>query len=203
MACLFSPLPKQQYDIIYADPPWHYTGKQHSGGRRADSYGAATYYPTLKLSELKELPVQSICQKNCLLFLWTTGTHIGEAIELGQHWGFVYTTIAFVWDKQRPNAGYHTLPQCEYVLLLKRGRRPDNQSTTPRQLVSEKRGRHSAKPDSVRCMIEQMYPYANRIELFSRQIVPGWDAWGNDVNIVSTKNKTLSETLAFTRWTRR
>jgi 16S rRNA G966 N2-methylase RsmD len=27
----FPPLPNKKYDIIYADPPWHYNGKMMSG----------------------------------------------------------------------------------------------------------------------------------------------------------------------------
>lgn len=36
---------------------------------------------------------------DCLLFMWTTGPQMANAIELGEAWGFEYKTIAFVWDK--------------------------------------------------------------------------------------------------------
>ena len=50
-----------------------------------------------------------------------------------------------------------------------------------RQLVSSPRGPHSAKPEEVRRRIEQMFPEQNKIELFARIKVPGWDHWGNGV----------------------
>lgn len=40
---------------------------------------------------------------------------------------------------------------------------------------------HSQKPDIVRVRIEQMYPDADRIELFCRFPADGWDVWGRGV----------------------
>jgi N6-adenosine-specific RNA methylase IME4 len=39
---------------------------------------------------------------------------------------------------------------------------------------------HSAKPPEMRRMIERISPL-ERIELFARERVPGWDAFGNEV----------------------
>jgi N6-adenosine-specific RNA methylase IME4 len=41
---------------------------------------------------------------------------------------------------------------------------------------------HSAKPETVRQRIEQMYPDLRKLELFGRSLVPGWDVVGNDVS---------------------
>ena len=35
--------------------------------------------------------------------------------------------------------------------------------------------------ESLRKRIELMFPTQNKIELFSRDITPGWDVWGNEV----------------------
>lgn len=40
---------------------------------------------------------------------------------------------------------------------------------------------HSAKPDETRRRIVELMGDVPRIELFARQRVPGWDAWGDEV----------------------
>lgn len=42
------------------------------------------------------------------------------------------------------------------------------------------KGRHSQKPEEMRRMIEKV-SYPPFIELFARERVEGWDAWGNEV----------------------
>ena len=44
------PFPNKKYNIIYADPPWSYSDSGCSGA-------AAEQYPTMKIDELNELPV--------------------------------------------------------------------------------------------------------------------------------------------------
>ena len=43
-------------------------------------------------------------------------------------------------------------------------------------------GEHSAKPIEVRDRIVRLMGDVPRIELFARDHVPGWEAWGNDVH---------------------
>lgn len=40
---------------------------------------------------------------------------------------------------------------------------------------------HSAKPDETRHRIVELLGDVPRIELFARQRVPGWDAWGDEI----------------------
>lgn len=183
-------LPTKKYDIIYADPPWDYGGKMQydkscikSENNNFDKkifISAANFqYPTIKLDKLKQLNVSSISSENCLLFLWTTGPHMANAIILGTSWGFEYKTIAFVWDKQVHNPGRYTLSQTEFVLVFKKGKIP-----TPRgarnikQLVSFHRSKHSEKPDIIINEITKMFPEQKKIELFARKSFDGWDSWG-------------------------
>ena len=50
-----------------------------------------------------------------------------------------------------------------------------------RQFLSEKRTNHSVKPNEIRNRIYQMFPTQNKIELFARQKINGWDTFGNEV----------------------
>ncbi len=184
---LFPPLPVGLYQIIYADPPWDYKGQlQHSGPSGGDSGGAQRHYSTVKLADLKQLKVGDIAAKDSLLFMWATNPHLDQAIELGKAWGFAWGTVAFVWDKQRVNPGFYTMSQCELCLVFKRGRIPRPRGArNVRQLVSEPRQAHSAKPDEVRERINAMFPKTSKIELFARAgngthslSTGNWELWG-------------------------
>ena len=184
-AVQFPPLPKRKFAIIYADPPWDYKGQlQHNGAGGNDSGGAARHYPTVTLADLCTLPVASIAEEDCLLFMWSTSPHLDQAITLGKAWGFDWATVAFVWHKQRTNPGFYTMSQCELCLVFKHGKIPTPRGArNARQFVdgfvSEARGKHSAKPDEVRRRIEAMFPAQSKIELFARHgEIANWTLWG-------------------------
>ena len=172
-----------KYEILYADPPWDYKGqRQHNGKGGKDTGGAIKHYPTMTLKELKKMDIGSICAENCLLFMWSSSPHLDQAISLMKAWGFSWATVGFVWDKQRVNPGFYTMSQCELCLIGKRGKIPKPRGARNiRQLVSELRGTHSTKPAEVRKRIELMFPTQNKVELFSRHVIAGWDAWGNEI----------------------
>lgn len=205
---LYPKLPSKKYQVIYADPPWDYGGKMqydkttikgsNEGFEKKIFISSSSFkYPTLKLSQLKELDVPSICDEDCLLFLWTTGPQFANSIELGKAWGFEYKTVAFVWDKMIHNPGRYTLSQTEFVLAFKKGRFPQPRGARNiRQMISVPRGKHSEKPVEVIDGISKMFPQQLKIELFARQNHIGWDTWGLEVpnsNIEITTDISPSE----------
>lgn len=175
------------YEVVYADPPWDYNGKSQHANRTDPVASVNSHYNTMTCEQLKKLNVRGILDYNAILFLWTSSPHLPQALEVMKAWGFEYKTVAFVWDKQKVNPGYYTMSQCELCLVGKRGRFPDDRgSRNERQLVSEMRGRHSAKPIEVRRRIERMFPTQKKIELFARERAEGWDAWGNEIQSTIT-----------------
>lgn len=195
----FPKLPNKRFDVIYADPPWHYRGKlQFDGSSKSKEdidlsknifISTSDFkYPTLRTSEMMRLPVNEISKDDCLLFMWTTNPHLAQAIELGKAWGFEYKTVAFVWNKMNHNPGQYTLSYCELCLLFKRGRIPKPRGArNVKQLVSSPRRKHSQKPREVMQGIERMFPAQERIELFARSKVDGWSSWGLDMIIEGDK----------------
>ena len=183
-------LPNTKFDIIYADPPWHYNGKlqfdKSSKGQESLDPSKNIFistpgfkYPTLKTEKLKQIPIENIAANDCLLFMWTSNPHLAQAIELGKAWGFEYRTVAFVWDKGMHNPGKYTLSYCELCLLFKHGKIPmPRGARNVKQLVRVPRGKHSEKPKEVMDGIEAMFPQQKRIELFAREEVKGWKNWG-------------------------
>ncbi len=181
---MFPALPKDRYSVILCDPPWDYgeNRTQHNGKGGKSTGGAVSHYPTVTTDDLKGLDIGSICEPDCLLFMWVTNPHLDQGLDLLKAWGFQYATVAFVWDKQRVNPGFYTMSQCELCIVGKRGKIPTPRgSRNERQFVSAMRGTHSAKPAEVRARIERMFPAHKKLELFARERVPGWSSWGNEI----------------------
>ena len=70
-------LPEKKYEIIYADPPWHYRDSASAGKR-----GAVYKYPCMKTKDIAALPVQEIASENCVLFLWSTMPQLEAALSV-------------------------------------------------------------------------------------------------------------------------
>ena len=180
---MFPPFPSERFSIVYADPPWDYKGQlQHTGAGGRDSGGAVRHYPTVKTKDLKNLPVWEIVEEDCLLFMWATSPHLDQAIDLGKAWGFEWGTIAFVWNKGKANPGFYTMSENEICLVFKRGKIPSPRGArNVRQTIFHPRSKHSRKPEEARHRIGLMFPEQRKIELFAREEVEGWTAWGIDV----------------------
>ncbi|MGP2882428.1 MT-A70 family methyltransferase [Serratia marcescens] len=86
------------YQLIYADPPWDYKNRVSNGA-------ATKKYPTMKIEDIKRLPIWSIAAPDCILAMWYTSTHVDEACKLAEAWGFsVRTMKAFTWVKLNQHA---------------------------------------------------------------------------------------------------
>ena len=169
------------YQIIYADPPWECSTQNVAKISYIKNSGSY-HYNSMGLKDICELPVNKITDNDSLLYLWARSPALDWALKVGIAWGFKYSTVAFVWDKQRIIPSYYTPSQVELCLVFKKGRIPTPKgSTKEHQFLSEKRRRHSQKPDTIRDRITNMFPTQNKIELFARRKVEGWDCWGNEV----------------------
>ena len=174
---------KKKYNIIYADPPWHF---QNWNNDKAQT-NPIHHYPTMTMKEIKELPVGDIADKDCILFMWVIDSMLPEALEVIKRWGFKYKTVAFTWIKENKKSdgyftgmGYWTRCNPEQCLLATKGK-PKRLSKSVRQLTINKIQNHSKKPDCVRNKIIELCGDLPKIELFARQRVKGWDCWGNEV----------------------
>ena len=169
----------KKYNIIYADPPWRYDNKRVRGG-------AEKHYRTMGMAEICALPVADICAEDCTLFLWATFPQFPEVLRVMESWGFRYKTVAFVWLKQNRKSpgwfyglGFWTRGNAEVCLLGVKGH-PKRRSARVQFIISPLET-HSKKPDEAREKIVELMGDLPRAELFARQRVSGWDAWGNEV----------------------
>lgn len=178
--------PGKKYGIIYADPPWHYRDKASSGKR-----GVCFKYEVQSHDWVCNLPVKTISDTDCILFLWITMPKLNEVMEVIESWGFKYKTCAFTWvkkNRKKPTwfmgMGSWTRANTELCLLATKGN-PRRVSASVLSVIDSPLERHSKKPDIIRDKIVELCGDLPRIELFAREKVPDWDYWGNDVGVSS------------------
>ena len=136
-------------------------------------------------------PVRKITGGGAVLFLWATFPNIAEALRVMQAWGFAYKTAAFVWVKKNRKSGtnfwgmgQYTRANAEVCLIgISKGFKAGEKIKSHRvhQIVEAPFDGHSKKPDIVRERIVELMGNVPRIELFARDRVPGWDAWGDEL----------------------
>jgi len=184
----------KKYQIIYADPPWE-CSTQNVAKKSFIKRQGSFHYNSMKLEDICNLSVQKITDCNALLFLWVRSPALDWGLELGKCWGFKYSTVAFVWDKQRILPSFYTPSQIEICLVFKKGKIPRPRgSTKEHQFLSEKRTSHSKKPNTIRNRISNMFPFQNKIELFACQKTEGWTSIGNKIDGVDIK-ESLSKLI--------
>ena len=171
-------LPDKKYKVIYSDPPWRL--QNASTIMYKCDKPIENKYKTMSKEEIESLPVGDIADENCSLFLWTTHTFLEDALAVMQKWGFKYH-CCITWDKKSGFSmwGFHR--RTELCLYGYKGKININQkgSFIP-TIITEKKRKHSQKPDLMRKLIEEHTPQP-RIELFARQKYDGWDSWGDEL----------------------
>lgn len=171
-----------KYGAIAADPPWGFKNYSAKGERK----NANQHYRCLPTEEIMAWSVGHLAKPDSALFLWATGPMLPDALRVMEAWGFTYKAMAFVWAKRssRDRAwhfglGYWTRANAEICLLGTLGRPKRLSAGVPQLIVAPVR-EHSRKPDEAYKRIERLVagPY---LDLCSREIRPGWDAFGDEV----------------------
>ena len=165
-----------QYDVIYADPPWTFQTYSVRGRGR----GPEARYDCMSLHDIKSLPVDCWASGTAALYLWCTVPHLQNALSVVEAWGFSYKS-SFVWVKEKIGTGYWCRNRHELLLVGARGSRicPRFRGIPAADSVIEGQQRaHSQKPNKARQIIERYHPDANKLEMFARERVRGWDSWG-------------------------
>lgn len=177
---------KKKYQIILADPPWHYNQRANNNTKfRGGAYG---HYPLMSDQEVINLPISNLADpRGSILFLWATPPKMDVALKCIDEWGWKFKTFGFTWIKLNSKSltpffgvGFYSKSCCEHVLLATRGNIIKPVTDTISSAVMAPRGPHSQKPDEIQRRIELMYPKQNKIELFASRKRKGWDATGFD-----------------------
>ena len=172
------------YQLIYADPPWHFHVRSEKGASRS----AKRHYPVMSFQDIAALPISKIATKNSVLLMWAIDPMLNVAFDVIKAWNFKFKTVGFYWVKRNIKSagfftglGYYTRANPEQCLLATRGSGLKLRDRGVQRLIVAPRGRHSEKPEEAYNRIERLFGKVTRIELFARRRRVGWDAFGNQV----------------------
>lgn len=192
----------KKYKTILADPPWQF---QNRTGKVAPEHKRLTRYGTMKLDEIKQLPVSEAADEKCHLYLWVPNALLPEGLEVMKAWGFEYKTN-IIWEKVRKDGmpdgrgvGFYFRNVTEILLFGIKGdkNRTLDAGRSQVNLVRAMKREHSRKPDEFIPLIESCSS-APFLELFARGNRSGWDMWGNQAtdNYEPTWNTYANHTVA-------
>ncbi|KFR03980.1 Methyltransferase-like 4, partial [Nipponia nippon] len=187
ISCLQPLQNKKKYDVIVVDPPW-----ENKSVKRSNRYSHLSSW------QIKQIPVPALAAPNCLVVTWVTNRqkHLRFVKdELYPHWS-VKTLAEWHWVKIT-RAGEFVLPLDSLhkkpyeVLVLGRVqedvkealRKSEHVLRIPEHklIVSIPCSLHSHKPPLTAVLAEFIKPDVECLELFARNLQPGWTSWGNEV----------------------
>jgi N6-adenosine-specific RNA methylase IME4 len=197
------------FECILCDPPWTYDDKALAGDRGAGCKYALMSDQALRLLPVEMLAADDcvlfmwatmpklrealdlgtawgFTYKTCA-FTWVKTTPAFDAL------------LKWVGDKSILNVlrlaavlkalntlwfigmGRWTRANAELVLLFVKGK-PSRLNAGVNQVIAAPPGRHSEKPAETRDRIVQLMGDKSRVELFARDVAPGWMALGGDLD---------------------
>lgn len=164
---------KAKFATIVIDPPWDWgdEGDQDQMGRSRPDYA------TMSKEQLMALPVGTLADDDCHLYMWITNRSLPKGFDLIQAWGFRYIT-AITWAKPSFGMGNYFRGQTEQILFAVKGSQPLKRKDVG-TLFTAPRGPngHSSKPVEFYDLVESCSP-GPFLEMFSRHNRDGWTAWG-------------------------
>jgi N6-adenosine-specific RNA methylase IME4 len=172
----------ETFDLIVSDPPWRFLTYSEKGKLKKS---AELHYQTMTLAEIKALPIATLAAPNCALKLWATVPMFQEALEVVRSWGFTYKSQGS-WVKTTKHkklafgTGYRLRNAHEIWIVATRGN-PKNTRGERSVLMAGVRA-HSQKPDEFYQMAERWMPGARRLDLFGRELRPGWTVVGDEAD---------------------
>lgn len=189
-----------KYEIVYADFPWPYT----SFGT------AKISYDMMSEQQIAEFDWSKFLASRAAVFSWVTGPKLDLAMRCAEQWkerhGLHYQGIAAVWVKTTKDGTpikasgprprfvkpldelllvFSTHPKERVFPLLSEKQvqhvfEPELEDWPTEYILAPKQRTHSRKPPIFRDRIVELLGDRPRIELFSREAVPGWDRHGNE-----------------------
>lgn len=183
-----------RYGAILADPPWRFTNRT---GKVGPEHRRLRRYRTMTAEEIATLPVARLACPQSHLYLWCPNALVREGLAVLEAWGFTYKTN-LVWLKVRKDGGpdgrgvgFYFRNVTELLLFGVRGRlRTLAPGRRQVNVLMTRKEEHSRKPTEVYDLVQRCSP-GPYLELFARQRVPGWDAWGDEADHSAADRPTI------------
>lgn len=176
---MFDPLIPLSFDLILADPPWDFQLYSEAGADKS----ASAQYDTMSLADIMAMPVGYLARGDAVLLLEGCGwMRPSEREGVMNAWGFTYKS-ELAWRKTtrrgkvRMGTGYRVRTMHEPIYLGVMGN-PQHKAFP--SIFDGIARQHSRKPDELYALIDRCCPKANKLDLFSRQVRPGWSNWGRE-----------------------
>ena len=185
-ADLLATIAGRRFSTIMADPPWRF---QNSTGKVAPEHKRLSRYGTMRLDDIKALPVARVAGDTSHLYLWVPNALLPEGLVVMAAWGFRYKANV-VWHKIRKDGGsdgrgvgFYFRNVTELLLFGVRGKNARTLAPGRRQvnMMQTRKREHSRKPDEQYAIIESCSP-GPYLELFGRGVRKGWTTWGNQAD---------------------
>ena len=155
--------------------------------------------------DLMKLPVQDWADDNAFLWLWATNSKdkktkepvLKTSFDLISHWGFNFYTM-ITWNKRTGPCPFGTYQiVTEHILFCYRGTAKFKKESLGKMqnIFTESSSAHSVKPAS---FYQEICKYFDgpRLDVFARQVRPGFDGIGNEYGKYSEdikKPRTLAK----------
>jgi N6-adenosine-specific RNA methylase IME4 len=170
------------YRSILVDPPWPYKENFAQIHSKAGRVEKPLPYPSMSVEDIMALPVRTLAESDCRLFLWTTNRFLPDSFRVLIAWGFEYRQT-IVWHKDgnpSPWGGSVAPNHAEFLMVATVGK-PERLAMWKSNVLSVNVARHSQKPEVFQDLVERVSagPY---LEMFARRYRMGWDVWGNEVD---------------------
>jgi N6-adenosine-specific RNA methylase IME4 len=186
-----------KFNVICSDPAWAFSDrlqKMKSPVKRS----AVSQYDVMGPKQVAEIDVRSIADPSwSVLALWVPSTLLAEGLNVMTSWGYCFKQT-FVWVKIKKNIdedesdlnnmiafgmGRLFRQAHEIALIGTMGSVYSHlKNKSQRSVEFDINQGHSTKPELLQDRLERMFPEANKLEMFSRRIRPGWTCVGNAID---------------------
>ncbi|CAD7703248.1 unnamed protein product [Ostreobium quekettii] len=170
-----------EFDVIVIDPPW----ENRSASRKQA-------YQLLPCNRLLGLPVGNLARKGgAIVALWTTNRErLLRFVEdrLLQQWGlrtlarWFWLKVAATGELAAPLECNHRRPYEQIIIATNSPEGAFSCHLLPDNFVVVcMPSSHSRKPPIAELLQQFLGPHLRCLEMFARELVPGWTSWGNEV----------------------
>jgi len=201
-----------KYQVIIADPPWSFNDKL-AKMKAKTKRSAASQYGVMTVGDITNLDVASLADPaGCVLALWVPGSFMAQGLEVAKAWGFTLKQN-FIWvktKKRKLKAGELAHPANhlafgmgrlfrqthETALICTSGKSvyPLLEDHSQRSVCFWPNMGHSQKPPLLHFSLEEMFPEADRLELFARRDFPNWTCVG--LECPSTQGEDVRDSIS-------